>query len=132
MDAAHVRRRQALLARAAGNDRALLAVLRRSVVDTSADVGGESNPSGFQVHEEIADTLLRLGQPKQAALEYALALAHHPKRARSLLGAARAAVQGGDPETARTRYQQLLEIWTLADDEMEGLAEARAAIATGK
>ncbi len=77
-------------------------------------------------------TLMRLVQPKPAALEYALALAHHPKRARSLLGAARAAVQGGDPETARTRYQQLLQIWTVADDEMEGLAEARAAIATGK
>lgn len=129
MDDAHARRRQQLLARAAGNDRALVEALRRSAADAEQDTSGESNPSGFLVNEELGDALLRLERPKEAAEEYALALRKHPGRARSLLGAARAAARSGDAQAARQRYQQLLGLWSAADEGTEGLAEARAAVA---
>lgn len=129
IDEAQARRGRALLARAAGDDRALLDVLRRSAADVEQESGGESNPSGFVLHEEIADTLMRLDRPKEAAAEYALALQQHRGRARSLLGAARAAVRAADPQAARQRYQQLLELWSAADEGTDGLAETRAAVA---
>jgi tetratricopeptide (TPR) repeat protein len=127
IDEAQARRREALLARAAGNDRALAAVLRRSALDSEQETGGESNPSGFVIHEELAETLLRLGQPKEAAAEFAIALRNHPGRARSLLGAARAAAKAGDAQAARATYEQLAKQWSGADDGFDGLAEVRAA-----
>jgi tetratricopeptide (TPR) repeat protein len=61
----NARRRTSLLARATGDDRALLKVLRDSVADGEREVGGEANPSAFLVHEEIAETLMRLGQARR-------------------------------------------------------------------
>lgn len=132
VDEAKVRRRASLLARATGDDRALLKVLRDSVSDSDREVGGENNPSAFLGHEEIAATLMRLGQPKEAAAEYALALDKHPGRARSILGAARVATKLGDAATARTRYRQLLDLWSSADEGIDGLAEARKAITASR
>jgi hypothetical protein len=129
LDEAHARRRKVLLARAAGNDKALLEALRQSAADADQEVGGESNPSGFLLGEEIAETLLRLGRAKEAAAEYASVLRKHPGRARSILGAARAATRAGDPQAARASYQQLLELWRGADEGIDGIAEARAAVA---
>jgi hypothetical protein len=93
MDAGHARRRQALLARASGNDRALIDALRQSLGDEIDSSAGESNPSGFVLREEIADALLRLGRAQEAAAEYALVLKTHPRRAHAIDGltAARAA-----------------------------------------
>jgi tetratricopeptide (TPR) repeat protein len=127
IDEIEARRRVALHARARSNDRALLKVLRESAAEP--EPSGETNPSGFLVHEEIAETLMRLGQPKDAAAEYALALAKHPGRARSLLGAARANAKAGDPKAARARYEKLLELWSAPDEGTDGLIEARAAVA---
>ncbi|MEO8706714.1 MAG: hypothetical protein ABI867_42200 [Kofleriaceae bacterium] len=127
-DESNARRRASLLARATGNDQALLKILRESTADADRETGGEANPSSFEVHEEIAETLMRLGQPKEAAAEYALALAKHPRRARSTLGAARAATKLGDKPAALARYTELAELWSGADDGIDGLAEARAAI----
>ncbi|MDB4961839.1 MAG: uncharacterized protein JWP01_1838 [Myxococcales bacterium] len=130
MDAANARRREALLARASGNDRRLLEVLRQSVAaDAGAGAAGESNPSGFVVQEEIADTLLRLGQAKEAAAAYDAVLQTHPGRASAVLGAARAESRAKNLTSARARYQQLLELWSAADDGIDGLAEARSAVA---
>jgi tetratricopeptide (TPR) repeat protein len=132
VDEANARRRASLLARATGDDRALLKVLHDSVAEGDREVGGESNPSAFLVHEEIAETLMRLGQPREAATEYGLALDRHPGRARSVLGAARAAARLGDATAARARYQQLLDLWSAADEGIDGLAEARKAIAAAR
>lgn len=128
-EAAAERWQRAQLARAAGDDRALLEIQRKSKADTEQEVGGESNPSAFVLNEEIGDTLMRLGRAKEAAAEYALALEKHPKRARSLLGAARAATKSGDPRAARASYEQLVALWSAADPATDGLAEARAAVA---
>jgi hypothetical protein len=130
--AATARRNEALLARARGDDRALLDALRKSVADADIASDGETNPTGFVVREEMAETLLRLGQPKAAAAEFALVLKSHRGRARSLLGGARAGVRAGDAKVARVMYEQLLQVWADADDGIDGLAEARTAIAAGK
>jgi tetratricopeptide (TPR) repeat protein len=129
LEAAAARRRRELVARAAGDDRAVLDVLRQSVVDDQESTGGEANPSGFVLHEEIADTLMRLGRPKDAAAEYALVLENHPARAHALLGAARAAARAGAAGDARRGYRQLLELWSSAEPGVDGLAEAKAAVA---
>jgi hypothetical protein len=123
LDAASARHRRALLARAAGDDVALLAVLRESV-DDGTELGGEINPNGYLVREDIAETLVRLGKPDAAAAEYLIVIAQHPGRARALLGAARAT---RDRNAARELYDQLLQVWSNAESDTAGLAEARAA-----
>ncbi len=128
IDRSSDRRRRGTLARVAKDGRALLAVLRETQAEVAADTGGESNPSAFIVDEQIADTLLGLGDAKAALAAYDAVTKRHPKRARALLGAARAAAKAGDAATARARYQELLELWSGAEEGTEGLAEARAGI----
>lgn len=123
LDASNANRRAALLARAKGDDGALVAALRGTV--TTAP-GGESNPNGFLPEEEIGEALLRMNQPKQAAASFASALAKQPKRARSLLGLARAQTKLGNREGARASYRELGELWTTADDGTPGLDEVHA------
>ena len=75
-------------------------------------------------HELFGEILLRAGKPAEAAGQFKIALLRQPNRARSLLGAARAAAQSGDPNAAVAAYTALLEQWKQAD---EGLAELREA-----
>ena len=126
LDAARERHRRALLARARGDDRGLLEVLRESV-DDDVELGGEINPNGYLVREDIAETWMRLGRPDAAAAEYQNVLAEHPGRAHALLGAARALARSGDRTASRRTYRQLLELWSNADPDTDGLAEAKAA-----
>jgi hypothetical protein len=75
-------------------------------------------------HELFGEILLRAGKPAEAAEQFKIALLRQPNRARSLLGAARAAAQTGNQAAATTAYSTLLEQWKQAD---EGLAELREA-----
>lgn len=75
-------------------------------------------------HELFGEILLRAGKPAAAAEQFKIALLRQPNRARSLLGAARAAAQSGDRAAAVIAYKALLEQWKQAD---EGLAELREA-----
>ena len=127
IDAANARYDQAITARAAGNDRALLPLLRATAADGDLEVGGESNPSGFLIHEDLADTLLRIGKAREAVVEYERVLAAHPGRAHALLGAARAKAAAGDTAGARAVFAQLATQWTTADAGTPGLADVRAA-----
>jgi tetratricopeptide (TPR) repeat protein len=52
-------------------------------------------------HELLGEILLRAGRPKEAARQFARALERQPNRARSLLGATRAAEQGGPKAAAQ-------------------------------
>jgi len=126
-DEAHGRRMAVLLAEAANNDRALLDALRASAADGEREVAGESNPTGIVIEEDIADTLLRLGNAKEARTEYELVLKTHPNRAHSLLGLARAQAKAGDKDGARATYQKLAAQWQTADASTPGLDEVRAA-----
>src|SRR5262249_214020 len=47
-------------------------------------------------HELYGEILLGAGRPAEAAEQFAIALSRQPNRARSLIGAARAAVAGGN------------------------------------
>src|SRR5262249_55173198 len=127
IEAISARRRTALLARAANDDRALVAVLTESLPEADAqERGGESVQSGLLVHEELADALGRLGQLPQARDEYANVLTQHPNRAHSLLGAARIATRMHDTATAHQRFQELAKLWATAAPGTKGLDEVRS------
>ena len=76
-------------------------------------------------HELFGEILLRAGKPAEAAEQFKMSLLRQPNRARSLLGAARAAAQNGNQAAAATAYASLLEQWKQADDGLPELREAR-------
>jgi tetratricopeptide (TPR) repeat protein len=76
-------------------------------------------------HELFGEILLRAGKPAEAAEMFNVALQRQPNRARSLLGAARAAVQTGNQSAALTAYAALIEQWKQADTGLSELREAR-------
>jgi tetratricopeptide (TPR) repeat protein len=75
-------------------------------------------------HELFGEILLRAGKPNEAAEQFRIALLRQPNRARSLLGLARAATQGGDRIAAATAYSKLLQQWHQADQDLAELREA--------
>lgn len=76
-------------------------------------------------HELFGEILLRANRPKEASQQFATALLRQPNRARSLLGAARAATQSGDAKTAAEIYSTLLRQWPQADAQLPELREAQ-------
>jgi tetratricopeptide (TPR) repeat protein len=76
-------------------------------------------------HELFGEILLRAGKPKEAAQQFAVALNRQPNRARSLIGAARAAAQSGDKARATELYTNFLRVWQHADPNQTELREAR-------
>jgi hypothetical protein len=82
-------------------------------------------PTIKPANELFGDILLRAGQPRNAAAQFAASLRRHANRARSLLGAARAAAQGGDKQGAARAYTQFSQQWQRSDAE---LAERREAL----
>ena len=75
-------------------------------------------------HELHGEILLRAGHYEEAADQFAIALRHQPNRARSLLGAARAAQHLDHAEASRL-YAKLLVAWANADSDLPELREAR-------
>ncbi|WP_162913329.1 tetratricopeptide repeat protein [Rhodospirillaceae bacterium SYSU D60014] len=76
-------------------------------------------------HELLGEILLAAGRPEDAARQFTAALFRHPDRARSLLGAARAAARSGDSENAMAFYSEFLRQWKRADPGLPELSEAR-------
>jgi len=108
------------------NDYAKAAELMKKATAMEEETGPPSGPPALikPTHELFGEILLRAGKPVEAAAQFRTALLRQPNRARSLLGAARAAAQSGDQLTARATYAKFLEQWKQAD---EGLAELREA-----
>jgi tetratricopeptide (TPR) repeat protein len=77
-------------------------------------------------YELLGEILLEAGNAKEAANQFAISNSRHTNRARSLLGAARAASATGDKETAKDWYAKFLAIWAQADNSLLELAEAKA------
>lgn len=77
-------------------------------------------------HELFGEILLRANRPKEAAAQFATALARQPNRTRSLLGAARAAVQNNNAKEATDAYTKLTQILAPADAGSAELREAQA------
>jgi tetratricopeptide (TPR) repeat protein len=76
-------------------------------------------------HEVYGEVLLRAGRAKEAAQQFATSLLRQPNRARSLLGAARAAARSGDTKGAATAYSALLRVWAQGDSQLPELREAQ-------
>jgi hypothetical protein len=76
-------------------------------------------------HELYGELLLRAGRPTEAAAQFAAALARQPNRARSLLGAARAAARNGDRAASTEAYAAFLRARARADANLPELKEAR-------
>ena len=66
-------------------------------------------------HELLGEVLLGLGRFEEAGEQFAKALERAPRRALSLLGAARAAARGGDLSGANEFYAELRDVWSGAD-----------------
>ena len=79
--------------------------------------------------ELYGEVLLEAGRPREAALAFEQALARWPNRSASVRGRARALAAAGDAVGARRQYQQLLVNWSQADAGIDGLEEARRAVA---
>lgn len=83
-------------------------------------------------HELLGELLLADGDGRAAQREFERALALAPKRARALLGLARAAVAAGDAQAGRRAYATLADIWHGADETLQERAEARRLAAGGR
>ncbi len=90
-------------------------------------LGPPSGPPGLikPVHELYGELLLRAGKPQAAVEQFNAALLRQPNRARSLIGAARAAAQSGNRAEAAAWYSKFLEQWKLADAQLPELKEAK-------
>jgi tetratricopeptide (TPR) repeat protein len=101
--------------------------LMKKAIALEEEMGPPSGPPGLikPTHELFGEILLRAGRPKEAALQFETALLRQPNRARSLLGAARAAAASGDQRTAMSAYTRLSEQWQLADKGLPELREAQ-------
>lgn len=118
------------IARARGDARAAEELLREAARGEDA-MGYDFGPPVVvePAHELLGELLLELGRPDEALAELDLALARAPRRAKSLLGLARAATAAGDAERARATWTLLAEQWRGADPDLPALAEVRAALA---
>ncbi|MBA3514916.1 MAG: hypothetical protein H0T77_11120 [Pyrinomonadaceae bacterium] len=103
------------------------AELMKQAVRLEEEMAPPSGPPGSikPAHELFGEILLRAGKPEAAAEKFKISLLRQPNRARSLLGAARAAAQSGDQGAAAAAYEKLLEQWQRADAGLPELREAR-------
>lgn len=83
-------------------------------------------------HELFGEILLRADKPAEAAEQFKIALLRQPNRARSLLGAARAAAKMGDQRNAMSAYTRFREQWRDADKGLPELLEAQSFLKQGR
>ena len=102
--------------------------LMKKATAMEEETGPPSGPPALikPTHELYGEILLKAGKPAEAAAQFHTALLRQPNRARSLLGAARAAAQSGDLATAATTYAKFLDQWKQADEGLHELDEARS------
>ena len=101
--------------------------LMTKAVELEDKLGPPSGPPGLikPPHELFGELLLRAGKPAEAAEQFRLSLLRQPNRARSLIGAARAAAKSGDRAMASSLYQKFLAQWQQADADLPELKEAK-------
>ncbi|MDQ2922376.1 MAG: tetratricopeptide repeat protein [Acidobacteriota bacterium] len=101
--------------------------LMKRAIGLEEQIGPPSGPPGLvkPSHELFGEVLLRAGKPEAAVEQFKTALLRQPNRARSLLGAARAAAESGDQAGAAAFYAKLLDQWKQADEGLLELLEAQ-------
>src|SRR5262245_47918080 len=104
------------------------ATLMKEATAREEKLGPPSGPPDLikPSHELFGEILLRAGKPEAAAEQFRIALLRQPNRARSLLGAARAAAKMGDQRSAVSAYARLSEQWRDADKGLPELLEAQS------
>lgn len=101
----------ARLAHAAGSTDESVALMREAAALERATPKHPVTPGPILPAEELlGDLLMEHDAPVEALAAYRRALAAHPGRFNSILGAARAAHAAGDPALARTFYEELLRV----------------------
>jgi tetratricopeptide (TPR) repeat protein len=117
----------AALAASIKNEHAKAIELMTKATTLEEERGAPSGPPALikPSHELFGEILLRAGKPREASEKFKVALMRQPNRARSLLGAARAAAQAGDQSTASSTYAKLIDQWKQADEGLVELREAR-------
>ncbi|HSO74569.1 MAG TPA: hypothetical protein VLU47_07015 [Blastocatellia bacterium] len=115
----------ALAACAKGKYDEAIATMKKATA-LEEELGPPSGPPGLikPSHELFGEILLKAGRAKEASGEFSLALSRQPNRARSLLGAARAAAKDGDVKAASEFYSKFARQWQQSD---AGLSEVREA-----
>jgi tetratricopeptide (TPR) repeat protein len=117
---------EAVLAATRGNYDEAIAVMKKATA-MEEELGPPSGPPPLikPSHELFGEILLRAGRPKEASQEFAASLLRQPNRARSLIGAARAAAKSGDAKTASDFYSRFLRQWQQADSTNPEIREAQ-------
>ena len=104
---------EGLLDLARGRERAGLEALRKATAVEEAMPLAYGPPAPLKPsHELFGEVLLGLGRFQDAAAQFGKALERAPRRALSLLGAARAAAGGGDAAAAKAYYAELRDVWS--------------------
>jgi tetratricopeptide (TPR) repeat protein len=98
----------------------------------AADLEDRETPSGPIEHgvsarERLGEAYLAAGRAADALREFRRALDLHPRRARVLLGCARAATKTNDA-TAAGYWAELARVWSSADGDTPGNDELRRAV----
>ncbi len=103
-----------------------LEILRRAaVVEDSLGKHPVSPGALLPARELLAESLLEAGRPADALAEFEASLRLYPARFNGVAGAARAAEQAGQGESARKYYDQLLALAAAGDGGRAELAHAR-------
>jgi tetratricopeptide (TPR) repeat protein len=116
----------AWVATAEGKKKEAIEVLRRAA--DAEDILGKHpvSPGAFvPIREQLGSLLLEVGQSKEAQREFEGALKIYPGRFRGLYGAARAAEQNGDKESASRYYAKLAAQTTKAASSRDELNHVR-------
>src|SRR5687768_34355 len=101
-----------------------IALMRQATAREDAMPADYGPPALFKpTHELLGEMLLQIGRPKEAQAEFQRALALAPKRARSVLGLARASAAAGDKASASEAYSTLRAIWQKADPAQTALVD---------
>jgi len=113
------------LAKSMKGDHAEAIEIMRKATSLESEMDPPSGPTDLlkPSHEMFGEILLKAGKPKEAAEQFAISLHRQPNRARSLLGAARAAAQSGDKAAAASAYSAFKSIWGQADPQLPELRE---------
>jgi tetratricopeptide (TPR) repeat protein len=117
---------EALLEASRGKFDDAIAIIRKATA-LEDELGPPSGPPALikPSHELAGEILLKAGKAKEAAEMFSQSLLKQPNRARSLLGAARAAAKGGDSKSASEFYSRFLRQWQDADSGLPELREAQ-------
>jgi len=121
---------QALAELAAGHPDAAVETLTDAAALADERLEPPSGPPDTlkPAHELLGETLESLGRHQQALDAFEVALRRMPRRALSLLGAARASAALGDETRSTAYYREYLDVRKTADPGTPGVEEARSAV----